>query len=82
METKLYLDINAQPDGTTCGPTCLHAIYRYFDDAIPLNRVISEVKQLKGALTGWFAQSCWAFSPTTETSSSLNLANAHDWFPA
>jgi hypothetical protein len=61
METKLYLDINTQPDGTTCGPTCLHAIYRYFDDAIPLNR---------------------AFSPTTETSSSLNPANAHDWFPA
>jgi hypothetical protein len=51
METKLYLDINAQPDGTTCGPTCLHALYRYFDDAIPLNRVISEVKQLKGGGT-------------------------------
>ena len=29
METKLYLDINSQPDGATCGPTCLHAIYTY-----------------------------------------------------
>lgn len=48
---KLYLDIKPQPDDTTCGPTCLHAIYRYFDDPIPLSRVISEVKDLEGGGT-------------------------------
>ena len=32
METKLFLDIRPQPDQTTCGPTCLHAVYRYFND--------------------------------------------------
>jgi hypothetical protein len=51
MESKLYLDIYPQPDGTTCGPTCLHAVYRHFDDAIPLHQVVSEVKQLEGGGT-------------------------------
>jgi len=35
-----------QPDDFTCGPTCLHALYRYFGDRISLERVISEVPQL------------------------------------
>ncbi len=48
---KLYLDISPQPDDTTCGPTCLHAIYRYFDDPIGLNRVVSEVTDLEGGGT-------------------------------
>jgi hypothetical protein len=48
METKLYLDIKAQPDQTTCGPTCLDAVYRYFDDDVPLVRIIREVTALEG----------------------------------
>lgn len=51
METKLFLDINPQPDQTTCGPTCLHAVYRYLNDPLPLSRVISEVKDLEGGGT-------------------------------
>jgi hypothetical protein len=47
MKTKLYLDILPQPDDTTCGPTSLHAVYRYFGDALPLDRVISEVRPLE-----------------------------------
>lgn len=31
-----------QPDDATCGPTCLHAVYRYFGDDIPLRQVIDE----------------------------------------
>jgi len=46
MTAKLYLDILPQPDNTTCGPTCLHAIYRYFGDEIPLHQVVSEVPQI------------------------------------
>jgi hypothetical protein len=51
METKLYLDIKAQPDQTTCGPTCLDAVYRYFDDDVPLVRIIREVTALEGGGT-------------------------------
>jgi hypothetical protein len=51
MTSKRYLDIYPQPDGTTCGPTCLHAVYRFFDDSLPLHQVVSEVKQLEGGGT-------------------------------
>ena len=51
MESRLYLDISYQPDSTTCGPTCLHAVYRYFNDPIPLHQVIAEAKQLEGGGT-------------------------------
>jgi len=46
MEAKLHLDILPQPDDTTCGPTCLHALYRYYDDDIPLAQVIDETATL------------------------------------
>lgn len=45
--TRLHVDIQPQPDDVTCGPTCLHAVYRYFDDAIPLRQVIDEISQLR-----------------------------------
>jgi hypothetical protein len=47
VETNLYLDILQQPDSRTCGPTCLHAVYRYFDDQMALSQVISEVTYLE-----------------------------------
>ena len=51
MKTRLQLDILPQPDEITCGPTCLHAVYRYWGDAIPLARVIDEVPMLAGGGT-------------------------------
>jgi hypothetical protein len=41
---ELVLDILPQPDDATCGPTCLHAVYRYHGDPLPLSRVIGEVE--------------------------------------
>lgn len=38
--------IHTQPDDSTCGPTSLHAVYRYFKDNIPLSDVIKEVPYL------------------------------------
>lgn len=37
----LPLDILPQPDEVTCGPTCLHAVYRYWGDEEPLPSVIA-----------------------------------------
>jgi hypothetical protein len=51
MTTTLHFDIRPQPDSTTCGPTCLHAVYRYFNDPIALSRVIAEVPALEGGGT-------------------------------
>jgi hypothetical protein len=47
MQTRLSLDIQPQPDETTCGPTCLQAVYRYYDDDLPLEQVIEEHRQLR-----------------------------------
>jgi hypothetical protein len=44
---RLRLDILPQPNDTTCGPTCLHAVYRYFGDHLGLDQVIREVGQLE-----------------------------------
>jgi hypothetical protein len=57
MRTRLNLDILAQPDEITCGPTCLHALYRYYGDDIPLNRLIGEIPMLEGGgtLAVWLA---------------------------
>jgi hypothetical protein len=43
----LNFDIKAQPDEVTCGPTCLHAIYKHHGDKISLKQVVEEVKKLK-----------------------------------
>jgi len=40
-------NILPQPDETTCGPTCLHAVYKYYRDAMPLEQVVEEVTSLE-----------------------------------
>ncbi len=45
------LEILSQPDDSTCGPTCLHAVYRYFGDSVGLDEVIAEVPRLAGGGT-------------------------------
>jgi len=39
--------MQAQPDDTTCGPTCLHAIYQYWDEEVELQEVIDSVPKLE-----------------------------------
>ena len=50
--TVLELDIHRQPDETTCGPTCLHAVYRYYADDVSLDEVVATAPQLPGEGTG------------------------------
>ncbi len=38
--------IEAQPDSRSCGPTCLHALYRHFGDDITLAEVIDTIERL------------------------------------
>jgi hypothetical protein len=47
MESRLHFDIAAQPDLTTCGPTCLHAVYQYFGDNVPLAQLAAETPRLE-----------------------------------
>ncbi len=45
MKTEIQLDILAQPDDESCGPTCLHALYKYYGDDVPLKKVITEIQR-------------------------------------
>lgn len=47
MEARLQMDMQPQPDPETCGPTALHAVYRYYGDEIGLDRVVSEIPMLE-----------------------------------
>ncbi len=47
----LSVPIQNQPDETTCGPTCLHAVYEYYNNSADLQTVIDQVHQLEGGGT-------------------------------
>jgi hypothetical protein len=44
---RLPVKILPQPDETTCGPTCLQAVYRYWDDNESLDQVIGRAGRLE-----------------------------------
>lgn len=46
MHTELTLDILPQPTDETCGPACLHAVYRFLGDPVPLEHLLVEVTRL------------------------------------
>jgi hypothetical protein len=43
--------IEQQPTETSCGPTCLHAIYRWYGDDVPLDHLIPAIPALDGGGT-------------------------------
>ena len=47
----MKIDITTQPDDETCGPTSLHAVYRYYRDNISLEQTIKEVERVKSGGT-------------------------------
>lgn len=40
---RLHIEISAQPDDTTCGPTCLEAIYRYHGEEISFGDTVEQI---------------------------------------
>jgi hypothetical protein len=46
LDIELDVTMRRQPNETTCGPTCLHAIYDYYQDAIALEQVIPEIQMI------------------------------------
>lgn len=90
MFAKIHFDIGGQPNDTTCGPTCLHAIYRYYNDPISLQQVIAEVPNIpeggtievflarhalqRGYKTTIFPYNLQIFDPTWSVISSNEIA--------
>lgn len=46
LDIELPIRILRQPDDTTCGPTCLHAVYSYYDNPVSLEDVIESTSAL------------------------------------
>lgn len=46
MTTRLAFKVPAQPTDTTCGPTCLHAVYRYHGGDVALETNIDQMREL------------------------------------
>lgn len=59
---RLKLEILPQPDLTTCGPTCLQAVYGFYDDVLPLKQVVAEIPQLVDGGTLAVVLGCHALS--------------------
>jgi hypothetical protein len=47
MRTTLDFKILPQPTETTCGPTCLHGVYKYFKDRVTLPAIIEDIPHLE-----------------------------------
>ena len=46
MKLTLPVEIQSQPTDSSCGPTCLQAIYGYWGDFVSVDEIIAEVPQL------------------------------------
>ena len=89
MPIQKFIDILPQPDGASCGPTCLQAVYRHFGDKIALPQVMAEVTTLEDGGTLAVYLACHAllrgfratiisynlqiFDPTWATASNLEI---------
>ncbi|MCC5926189.1 MAG: C39 family peptidase [Bacteroidetes bacterium] len=47
MNSSLSLKMQNQPDDYSCGPTCLHAVYNYYQKSIDLQQLIDETEKLE-----------------------------------
>lgn len=53
MDVRLDVTMLPQPDDSSCGPTCLHAVYAYYGLHRQLNEIIDEIEYLdKGGTLG------------------------------
>jgi hypothetical protein len=80
---KIEIEILSQPDDSTCGPTCLHSVYRFYHDEIDLKSVIKEVHRFEGGgtLAVWLA--CHALKRGYEATIFTYNLQVFDptWFP-
>ncbi len=51
LDIELDVTMRRQPNETTCGPTCLHAVYDYYEDAASLEQVIAETQTIENGGT-------------------------------
>jgi hypothetical protein len=80
---QLPIRVEPQPDEQSCGPTCLHGVYRYFGDEASLDQLLAEVPRLDTGGTLAVMLACHALRRGyAATLYSFNLALLDpSWFP-
>jgi len=80
---RLSLSIESQPSDSDCGPTCLHAVYNYWKDEIPLEQVINEIGQFSKGGTLAVQLACHALRRGYEATIVTYNVQFFDptWFP-
>jgi hypothetical protein len=89
-EFRLPIQTLPQPDVTTCGPTCLHAVYSYWGETEPLEQVIARNYRMehggtfavflacdalrKGYQATIYTYNLMVFDPTWFAKSGVNIA--------
>ncbi|MCD8534090.1 MAG: C39 family peptidase [Verrucomicrobia bacterium] len=43
---RIEFEMRPQPDDVTCGPTCLHGVYKYFGNPVALHQIRQEITSL------------------------------------
>lgn len=51
VDEPIPIDMRPQPNDTTCGPTCLDAVYRFYGDDLGLERLLAEVPVIRSGGT-------------------------------
>lgn len=51
MPKSIRFPLLPQPTDTTCGPTCLHALYRFHGKRVPMKRLLRDIRELEGGGT-------------------------------
>lgn len=51
MDEPIPIDMRPQPNDTTCGPTCLDAVYRFYGDDLGLEQLLSQVPVIESGGT-------------------------------
>lgn len=84
VETRLHFDILPQPDDRSCGPTCLHAVYRYYGMNLALENVIKETSTLEHGGTLAVMLGCQALTRGFHATIYTYNLQVFDptWFPA
>lgn len=83
MKHALQLEIEPQPNDSSCGPTSLAAVYRYWEDPVDLPSLITEIGQLDGGGTLAVHLACHALQrgyAAQITTYNLHLFDP-SWFP-
>jgi hypothetical protein len=85
ITNRLQLPVNIlpQPDETTCGPTCLQAVYRYWKDGASLEDVIERTGRLEHGGTFAVFLACDALRHGYQATIYTYNLNVFDpsWFP-